>query len=249
MNPVKRYLLIFFAVYIGGAILGNVVLGPPGYSAAYREQYKAEHDRYLGIVKSEEYRHYRQRPELNEFDPQLAAFVEEYESREAFRQERLRQFLYTLFFDSFTVVMTLILIVHFGRAPLMRILDDQVAAVRTKIEQVQAARREAAQRKEEAQSKVETVPAERERVSREAETLIAQERAQTEAVTEQMREQLVREMEDRKEEEMHAAAQRLKSALVDEAIALLTERCKAQMSPEMHARQVERFIRDVEAHT
>ena len=52
MTPGKRFLLIFFAVYLVGAIAIIVLYGPPGYSQAYMDQYEEEHQRYLEITKS-----------------------------------------------------------------------------------------------------------------------------------------------------------------------------------------------------
>ena len=249
MSPVKRYLLIFFAVYLGGGLVANILLGPPGYSRAYRAQYKAEHDRYLEIIKTKEYKLWKQRPSLHEIDPALSDFVAEYESREAFKSEQRRRAAYDNFFEFFIVVMVLHLAVHFGRKPLLDFLDAQVAEVRTKIERAAEARSTAAERKRGAQEKVALLPHEKEQTIHGTQERIVQEEARIEDLTRFTIEQVDRETEDRKREEEHAAIRLLKEELVDAAIERLVQRHKARISPGAEAAQIDQFIRDVEARS
>lgn len=247
MSPVKRYLLIFFGVYIGGALLANFLWGPPGLSREYEKQYGKEHEHYLEIIKSDAYKLYAQRPELNPLDPALVTFVGTYTGREAFKKEEHRQAIYHNFFEFFQVIMVLTLVVHFARKPLLNFLDAQIAEVRTKLERVEQARQDAAQRKQQAEEKARSLPDAKERTARETEALIARERARFEEMARFALETLDKETEDRKQEEQHAAALRVKQELVGQSIDLFVAQYKATVSPEAQAAQTDRFIRDVGA--
>jgi len=249
VTPVKRYLLIFFGIYIGVGLIANFLMGPPGFSKAYQQKYKAEHERYLEIVKSDEYKLHAQRPALHPFDPALTAFIEEYEGREEFKREKLRQALYHNFFQFFTFIMLVVLAVHFGRKPLLDFLDGQIADLRVKIDRAKQTREAAAQRKQGAQEKMGRLHEEKEETARETEALIAREKAQFEDLTRLTLGHVDRETEDRKREEEHAAAQRVKEELVAQSIDLLVERYKAQASPQVDLAQIDQFIREVERRT
>ncbi len=249
MNPVKRYLLIFFAIYIGGGVIANVVLGPPGYSAIYKTAHSGEHDRYLDIVKSDAYKLWKQRPALNEIDAAKLGFVEKYESTDDFKAENRRQDLYNYFFESFTTIMVMILAVHFGKTPLLKFLDGQIAEVRGKLDTARQAREGAAQRKQAAQERVDGLAGEKERITQESDMQIAHERAHLEEMTEITLKQILKETEDRKREEELEAKQLLKKELVNQSIALLVKEYEAQVTPEAETAQIEQFIRDVEAHS
>ena len=245
MTPVKRYLLVFFALYLGGAVLGNVLLGPPGYSKAYMSNYRAEHDHYLEIVKSGAYKIWKERPHLHELDADKIGFVNQYEASPEFRAERKRQTQYRLFFSFFTTLAVTVLAVHFGHRPLMAFLDAQIAEVRAKIEHAEQARNDAASRKQAAEAQVAQLPAQRDAIGRETAALAAREQAAIEETTRLTLERIERETEDRKLEEEHAAALRLKEELVDEAIRLFITRYRATVSHEDEEAQVDRFIRDL----
>ena len=249
MTPVKRFLLIFFGVYVGVGLLANFAAGPPGLSKAYLAQYKVEHERYLEIVKGDEYKLHVQRPVLHPVDPAVKTFVEAYEGREEFKQEKRRQAGYQFFNELFTCIMLTVLAVRFGWKPLVKFLDDQVALVRAKIAEAERGRADAAGRKQAAQDTLDRLPEEQARTVRETDAVIAQEQAEFEAMTQATLERIDREVEERKREEEEAAAYRVKQELLNQVTDLLAQRYLAGASAEVESGQIDAFILDVEARS
>ena len=260
MSDTKRFLLIFFGAALIVWLGINFRLGPPGLSSAYlygedgEGGFKADHDHYLDIIKSGAYKLYEQRPHLNGPDQPGAPkdlagnieFVEHYEAREAFQAEEHRRALYDILFDFFNAALVVVLVVYFGRKPLLKFMDEKIAELREKMETLAAARKDAEARRRGAEGKIARLPEEEAQIAAATEARLAKEMAELEEANQRSLEIMRRELEDRKRDEEKAAAMLVKEELVNQAIANLIDDYRAKDSAEQQARLVEQFAGDVE---
>lgn len=161
MAGVKRFLIIFAVFYVITATSINVMLGPPGMSKAYLADYKADHNRYIESIKDKQFKIWKQRPHLTDFDAEENAglqnrinFVTEYETRPAFKEELGRRNTYDILFDVFNTAMVLVLIIGLGRKPFSGLIDGMIETIRTKISETEEARKQADDRIDAAEHKI-----------------------------------------------------------------------------------------------
>jgi len=252
VNPTKRYLLKYFAVYIVIGLIANFILGPPGYSRAFQEKFKQELEYYKEITRSEPYILWKQRPELHHLDEVLEkqiAFVQSFEDHSAFKEEQRRRMYYQLFFEAFATIMLVVLLSRFGRKPLLNFLDQKISEVRDWVQTAQRTRTEAAEQKKAAEEKLRSLPEEKEQIDSQTAGSIEQQQAEIDKALNTTLEQIENETRDRKQEEQHAAARVLKEELVSASIDLLIKKYRAEASGESEANLVNRFIADLEARS
>jgi F0F1-type ATP synthase membrane subunit b/b' len=251
----KKFLKFYFSVAIGVWVLFAFTLGPGDLSCDYRKEYKEDHDRYLQIVKSVPYKRYVQRPELNEpgmegvpedFTWAQIDFAKEYETRDAFKAETRRSSFYTAFFKYFNAFLVVWLAWRLGKAPLLRLLDNQIHELRDKIAAAKNAREAAAQRKRAAAEKLERVAEDDNRIMSEAEERLARETAELEEQQQLRLEIMKRELEDRKAEEEHAVLMAAKAELVEYAVDELLKRFQAADNAALQSKLVDAFTADLE---
>ncbi len=250
MTPVKRFLIGYAAVYVAVAVILNVTLGPPGLSKEYLENYKDDHDRYIGITKNEGYKRLLQNPEAGAGDEALAeaaAFAAEYEARESFIAEDERRALYQILFDTFNVLMLIVLFVRFGRRPFVEFLDAGVEEVRKRIDEVEKARKEAQERRADAQRKVDVLGEEEAQLEAEAEIHMREMHRSSEESLSHSLALLQQETEDRIRQERLAAERAMKEELIEAAMTKFAERYKAEQSAEGEAALIDRFMKQLES--
>lgn len=257
----KQFLIAFAVVYAILAAFGTVMWGPPGYSSEYMDEHKAEHERYIEIVKSDGYKHWLQRPKrevieqayernpgmkppLEELMPAVA-FAEEYEQEPFFVAEKERQATYTLYFEFLNWLAVMVIVVKLGRKPLLEFLDDQAAKVRRRIEKARTAREEAEQRRGEAEQRVARLDQDRQEIEKQNEARIAQELEEIREGTEYTLEQLRAEAEERKRAEEHQAAMRMKAELVTAAIDKLKAQLRESASQDRQTALVHEFVNEL----
>lgn len=255
MKPeVKKFLKLYFGVAFGVWIVLAVTMGPGDLSCAYRREYKEEHDRYLQIIKSEPYKRYVQRPHLNapgmehvpeDFQAQID-FVDQYEARDEFRREKLRSDSFTVFFQCFNAFLVIWLVWRLGKEPLLKMIDAQIHALREKIAAVQNARDAAAARKTAAQTQVDRAAEDEQQVMAEAEARLSREVAELDEAHQRRLEIMQRELEDRKQEEAHAALMQVKAELVDQAVQEVLKHYADAGDADWQAAQVDGFTADLE---
>ncbi|HIJ74129.1 MAG TPA: hypothetical protein HPP83_08515 [Candidatus Hydrogenedentes bacterium] len=246
MTSRKRFFLVFFAVYlaVGSGIIG--VFGPPGVSGDYLGAFKSEHDRYLAIIKNEEYKRYVQRPELAPAAEALqadAAFVAAYEKRPEFVREHRRRAAFEYLFEALNIGAVVCLLVRFGRSPLLKFLDRRIARIRGDLERVNRRRREAAERQGRAQAQLDGIENDKVRIEQEVDEYMAVERRRIEQATADGYAQLDREAQDRMRHEALTAAMRLRRDLIEQAIEAVAEAYKTHGTPEQEGALVDRFLR------
>lgn len=253
MTPLKRFLLIFVVVYVGGGILINIAFGPPGMSKSFMGDHDtvAAYEHYLEVVKSEAYKLWRQNPGLHppEATPHLAddiRFVEQFEAREDFQHEMHRRERYKLAIETFHVVMMTLLVVKLARRPLARFLDTGVDHIRRRIAHAEAARAEAAKRHETAEAAIERLEAEKAQIAGDGQKLIELELAEITDATERSVEHVRLAAQDRVREEELLATIRLRDQLFDTAVAHIVERFQAQASEADHHRLIADFAHELE---
>ena len=250
MSPVKRFLLVFFVVYMAGGIVWSLLFGPPGLSSDYLERYKGDHEQYLEITKSDWYKLYLQRPKLhppaNVRQERQAAFVDEYAHRPAFVEESKRAALFQSFFEFYNAIAVVIIAVRFGRKPFLAFVDQQVSDLRAKMEKARAAREAASSRCGKARAIIDGLEADKARLDGQTREVVAEDAKAIGEGREHILAQIDEETESRKRLEEHHAAMRLKRELVDRAIAELTDHLKASPSPQRQATMLEQFMRGLE---
>ncbi len=245
----QRYMIGYLLAYLAISLLLLATLGPVGMSKTYLEEYEADHDRYIQTTKLDTYKRWRQRPELNPPDDDLAvriAFVDEYSSRPEFIGEQLRRATYAFLIDVFKVAMVIILVLHFGRKPLRELLQGMIENVRNKIGQAQQERDSAARRKHEAQAKLDGLPAQQTDIEAQTAERIEEMRHKDALTVGSRLANLNRETEDRQRHEETLARLELKRELVNQAIDILVERFRRQTPQTEGDTLIDQFVQQLE---
>lgn len=259
----KKFLLIYFSVYLVIAITWAVMYKSPGHTTAFMEANVEVHEHYLEIVKSEPYKHYEQRPHLIEQyyerhphaipdHAHLMAgikFVEEYTSRPAFVAEEQRMARYNVFFDVYNTIAVVVLAVWFGWSPLMGFLDQRIGDVRTRIERAENRRKTALERLESAKAQFDGLAEERARIEEQVLALAEQDRATMTEMTDRVREEIEKEARERAELEHLAAAKQLRTDLITQAAVMLEAELKRAADERTQDQMVDEFTEGLRAHT
>lgn len=251
MSPTKRFLLTLAAVSLVVWIAANIALGPPGMSRAYLDKHKADHDRYMEIIKSHAYKLYEERPELNkpEVESDLEEdieFVEGYEANPEFHGEMGRRATYGIFFDFFNMALVVILVLRFARKPLLALIDGQIAALREKMDTAAAAHKKAEERLRKARDKMDHLSDEKELVAKDMARRLKREMADLDVANEHSLEVTRKELEDRQRQEQHAAERLVRAELVNAAIDKLAHDYEARSTVERERVLVGQFADSVE---
>lgn len=253
MSPeTKKFLITLTVVALAGWIGGNWLLGPPGLSPAYLADKRAEHEHYIEIIKSAEYKRYSQRPHLVDLSENPAleervAYVEAYTSAEAFQEEQHRIELYSLFFEFFNAGLVVVLVVRLGRAPLYTFLGEQIDALREKMNQATRLRKSALSRRAAAEEKIANLPEMEMRLHAETERRLERELAEYSEANHYSMGLQERELAERKKAVVHQAEVALKTRLVDGAIANLVAELRDGQSEHQHTVMVDDFLNEIEA--
>jgi F0F1-type ATP synthase membrane subunit b/b' len=252
----KQFLLTLGAVAIVGWLVGNWLFGPPGHSKEYLDELGHEHEHYLEVTKRADYRMYLQRPHLHGpgtpgASPHLAeeiAFVEAYESRPEFIAEEERLAWYGTYFDFFNASLVLIIAIHFGRRPLLNLIDGRIVDLKEQMAQARENAAAAAGRKKEALSLIERLPDEESRVSEEMRQRQLIELADLESANRNSLELMKTELEERRAAVYLAAQERVKREMVDATISRIVKWHEAGTTPEYQEYLLKQFISDLEQH-
>lgn len=245
----QRWLIVYLLAYLAVSSLLLVVLGPVGMSAAYLEEFEADHDRYTRTTKLDAYKRWHQRPELNPPDEDLAAriaFVEEYRVRPEFIAEQRRRATYGFLIDIFKVAMVIFLVLHFARKPMGELVRGMIETVSEKIGQAQEERDSAAQRKHAAQVKLEGLPAQKADIEAQTAERIKEMQREDALAVESRLENLERETEDRQRHDEALARLELKRELVNQAIDMLAERFRQRTAHAGDDALIDQFVHRLE---
>lgn len=258
----KKFLLIYFVVYLAISLGWVAIYKSPGFSTAYLEQYAADHEHYLEIVKSDPYKHYEQRPHLIEqyyegnphaipaYDDLKAgiAFVEEYTARPEYQAEAQRTARYNLFFEFLNALAVVVLAGWFGWRPLMRFLDQQIEGVRARMDRAENRRKAATERLEAAKAQLDRLDEEKAQIQEQAMALTEQERASAAEMTERVLALVAQEADERAALERVAAAQELWADLIGQAAAKLEEELRRGADEATQDQMVREFAAGLRAH-
>ena len=257
----KKFLLILFSSALVVWIGGNVILGPPTFSAEYKEKYGQEHERYIEISKNSSYKLYLERPEIHGpesagADPHLAEyieFMEMYEARDEFHAEEARLHKYEYFFELFNAAIVVILCVFFARKPMANMLDEKIGELKEKLATAAEARASSEARKAEVEDKLSQLSEEEKKVTTATALRLQEEQAALEQSNTEALERIRQEIEDRKREEWLAAERLVREELVGQSIAKLQAQYGAALEGEGAAAQqaqvMEQFMADLEARS
>lgn len=249
MSPAKRFLLILAGVYLAVYIPTTLLFGPPGMSGEYLERFSHEHEHYLEVIKSPEYKLWQERPHLHEASGHFAeniAFVEQYTANEAFQEEMHRRHVYEIVCDWLNMLVVVVVAVRFGRKPLLGFLDGQIAQVRERLDRVGRAQEEAAAQRAGAEAKVATLEADTARIAEQAEATAQQAADEFNRVTGKLLSDIDEEEAIRKALEEREATRQLRKELVDRAIALVSAELESTRSVERQNLLVDQFLAGLE---
>jgi F0F1-type ATP synthase membrane subunit b/b' len=252
VNPTKRFFLIFFGVYLVVTVLWAAFMGPPGLTNEYLDEYKADHERYLQVIKSDAYKIHKERPNLHPAEGKLlrgVEFVKEYEAREGFHAEQKRISLFELVFSIVNAAMVVILAVRFGRKPLLGFLDEKIDDIRQKLDRSESARAKAAELRAAAEDNVARLDAQRQKVEQQAGEMIKDEKARLAEGTRLALEQLDEETEARKRAEERRAAMLVKEELVTQSVDQLAKELQTTLTPQDQDGLFDEFLGRLERHT
>lgn len=241
----KIFLGVFLACYLVGGVVINFLLGPPAMSPEYMADYKSDHDRYLRVVKNDDYKLWKERPELNPPSASLKAdldFLNDYENRDAFRDEMTRRVRYEALFDVFNVLMLIGLVYYFARKPILGLLDRWIDTARTRIERAEKAHKAAAARRLELEQKLAHLRDEEMRLEEETNQRIAREQSIVSDSTEQGLQLLEQETADRKRHERDMAAKKLKRDLVESSMNLFIREYRDGQSINSETKIIDHFV-------
>ena len=245
MSPVKRFFSIYVVAYVALCVLGLVLFKSPTFSGAYLAKYKADHEQFHSIIKSEPYKVWKERPALHPPDAALKAkidFVTEYEERPEFKAEEQRVGHYRFYFKWMNAIMFIWMVVHFARKPLCDYLDAKIAEIRTTIEQGERKREEAARKYVEVQEKLKTFPGLAAEIQKKADADIEVNLQHISEEGKLSEHQLTVEIEDRKREEWHNAALTIRHELVVQALDRVEERYRTEPSLKNLEHSVDEFV-------
>ena len=253
MSPeIKKFLTLLTVCAFAGWIGGNWLLGPPGLSSGYLAEKRAEHEHYIEIIKSADYKRYSQRPHLVDLSEQpglqgRVAFVEQYTANEAFQAEQHRIELYYLFFEFFNAALVVVLIVRLAKAPLFRFLEGEIEALREKMNQAARSRKTAVARRAAAEVKLDLLPETEMKLHAETEHRMERELQEVAEAKHYRLGLQERELAERKAAALHNAEVALKRRLVNEAITALTQSIRDEQSADKHAALIDDFLSELEA--
>lgn len=245
MNQVKRFLISWFVAYVVFCGLGIALFKSPSFSSAYLAKYKADHEKFYAILKSEPYKIWHERPQLHPPDAVLQEkieFVNEYEERPEFRAEEHRTGHYRLYFKWMNAIMFVVLVVRLARKPLCDFLDGKIAEIRTTIETAEHESETAAQKNAEAHTKLKTFPGIADGIRKKSEGDIEENRQRINEEHKLAEHQLVVEVEDRKREDWHEASVTIRHELVNQALTRVEERYRTEPSLKNLEHSVDEFI-------
>jgi len=249
----KPFIAVLFSVAFAGWITGNALFGFPGLSSEYLEKYKHEHEHYLEVVKSDDYKRYIQRPHLFDMakahDKHFAenlAFVEEYEHNPELAAEEHRLEKRSYFFDFFNASLVILLFARFGWRPLIAFIDRSIAEKVERMHAAKAGRLRAAEAMIEARAKLSDIPEAEAKASADADAAMRRVMEEMQARQSARLEEVQRELAEQETGAVQAAERRLRRELFDKAARELEEELRA--NPPEHARDalVERFTAALE---
>ncbi len=249
MNPVKKFFIKLGVVYLVICAVLIGLFGSPDLSGSYMSEYKKDHEHYIGIIKSEEYKAYRERPVLVETDEAFEdrlAYVDEYEAREDFQKARKSADRYVLGFEFLNALTVIAIIARFAPKPLSELLDKKIEDIRTHMDVAEEKRETAGARKSKAKARMDGLEGEKKCLEDEGEKSRTRILAAIEEETVEDLKMLDEEMEGHKQEELHRAALKLRRELLAASMDTLMEECKATVNPEREARLFDEFIVELE---
>jgi len=245
---VRKHRIFFIGLvlfYCLEGALGLFLFHGPGYSEAYMAEHGQEHERYLRISETPEYQRYRERPHLNPLPVEMkedAEFAFSYAQRQDFRAERRRIFAYAVWFRVLNIVVVLALTVYFFKRPILGYFDRQINVIREEYADTEHILSEALKKQARAEGLHQAWPQKEKEIHLQAEATLKNNLAEVERETEYVRAQIARDIANRKEAELIAAAHALKLELVNAAVRELEEKYIREASLKRLSENVDLFV-------
>ncbi|MCL4217241.1 MAG: hypothetical protein KJ052_09600 [Candidatus Hydrogenedentes bacterium] len=260
MSPAKRFLLIFFIVYIGISFAWYSMYGPAGLTHEYLEAHFDRHEHYFEILHSDHFKEYLELRHLYRETPvevyprtdndslnNQIAFVEAYEQFPDYVAEQARIAKFHYFFEFFSAAGGILIALRFGRKPLLSFLDSQIALVQGRIERAATEQQGAAAAKSAAQAKVASLAHEKAEIAKQTDDLIKRTEADAQEAMEQLTAQIAQERAMREMAEHQRAAMQIKKELVEAAVRSVREQFKTDATENDHRLLVNDFVQAVDS--
>lgn len=241
----KRYFIIVAVLYLVGCGLGVVFWKSPSLSSAYMAAHKADHERYLKIIRTEAFKRHEERPQLHPLTGEAfedAEFVEHYRENPEFEHEENRIARYIEFMKIVNSVAFIALLWGAVGSKLTAVLDERIETVRKRFADVEAAEIQAKKIEEASAQKMAAWPEIESSIRKESEETMAQSLAKIKEEDDSARALLDRQEEERRHAELLAAADTIRVELVTEAIRQAEGHYRAQRGEEKLDVNVDRFI-------
>lgn len=245
MSGTKKFLIAFAIGYVVLASGGLALWAPPGYSGEYLEAHKAGHEKYMGIIKSTVYKQHMQQGDAAPDDPEMieqAAFVADYTATQEFQAETKRRAIYSYYFGFLNAGGLMLIAVRFGRAPITAMLDTQITEIRDRLDSAAAAKAEAAERLESAQTRVGGLKEDERQAKTHAAELMSREQDTLKEGTEHALAFIDKETEDRKRIVGIQAIKTIRKELVEQAASAVAETYQSQRNTGTETAEIESFI-------
>jgi len=246
VSPHRKFFIKLAVVYIVAAAAGLALFKGPNYTSDYLAEHGKDHERYLKISEELPYQLFSERPHLNPLPPELeeeGMWAKAYSESHAFLEQHHRIMAYTLWFRLLNAFAVFALAFHFVKSPLLQFLDGQINTIRGEFDATEQELAEAQKQCDEAAGTLSGWPGKEEEIRVRTEQALQNGLAKVDEETNFAREQIAREILNRKEAELIAAAHALKLELVNTAMQELEAKYTQDTSGERLSDSVDQFVR------
>lgn len=246
MNPHRVFFIKLAVFYIVAAAAGLALFKGPNYTTDYLAEHGKDHEKYLKISEELPYQLFSERPHLNPLPPELeeeGMWAKAYSESHEFLEQHHRIMAYTLWFRLLNALAVFSLAFHFVKTPLMQFLDGQINTIRGDFDATEQELAEAQKQCDEAAGTLSGWPKKEEEIRVRTEQALQNGLAKVDEETNFAREQIARDILNRKEAELIAAANALKLELVNTAMQELEAKYMQDTEGERLSDSVDQFVR------
>lgn len=246
MSPNRIFFLKLAVFYVVFAGAGLALFQGPNYSSEYLAEHGKDHEKYLKISEELPYQLFSERPHLNPLPPEMeeeGLWAKEYAESHAFLAQHHRIMAYTLWFRLLNAFAVFAIAFHFVKTPLLQFLDGQINVIRGEFDATEQELAEAQKQCDGAAGTLAGWPEKEKEILVRTEKALENGLAKVDEETNFAREQIAREIVNRKEGELIAAAQSLKLELVNTAMQELEAKYMQDTSGERLSDSVDEFVR------
>ena len=246
MSPNRKFFIKLAVFYILVAAAGLALFKGPNYTSDYLAEHGTDHEKYLKISEELPYQLFSERPHLNPLPPELeeeGMWAKAYSESHEFLEQHHRIMAYTLWFRLLNAIAVFAIAFHFLKAPLLQFLDGQINTIRGEFDATEQELAEAQKQRDAAAATLDAWPAKEKEILLRTEQTLQNGLAKVDEETKFAREQIARDIVNRKEAELIAAAHALKLELVNTAMHELEAKYMQDTEGERLSDSIDQFVR------